>query len=134
MSFSREFYEHDKFVKSLNAIFMVLILKKAGAEDLGDFRPISLLGSLYKWLAKVLANRLKNVVGKVVSKAQGAFVEGRQILDAVLIANEAIDSVLKNNENGILCKLDIKKAYDNVDWFFLLRVMHKMGFREKWIG
>ena len=115
MSFFREFYEHDKFVKILNATFMVLIPKKAGAEDLGDFRPISLLGSLYKWLAKVLANRLKRVVGKVVSKAQGAFVEGRQILDAVLIANEAIDSVLKNNENGSLCKLDIEKAYDNVD-------------------
>ncbi|RVX07825.1 Retrovirus-related Pol polyprotein from type-1 retrotransposable element R2 [Vitis vinifera] len=102
MSFSREFYEHDKFVKSLNATFMVLIPKKAGAEDLGDFRPISLLGSLYKWLAKVLANRLKRVVGKVVSKAQGAFVE--------------------------------EKAYDNVDWSFLLTVMQKMGFGEKWIG
>ena len=111
MSFFREFYEHGKFVKSLNAIFLVLIPKKVGAKDLRDFRPISLLESLYKWLAKVLANRLK----KVVSKAQGAFVEGRQILDAVLIANEAIDSVLKNNENGILCKLEIEKAYDYVD-------------------
>ena len=111
MSFFREFYEHGKFVKSLNANFLVLIPKKVGAKDLRDFRPISLLESLYKWLAKVLANRLK----KVVSKAQGAFVEGRQILDAVLIANEAIDSVLKNNENGILCKLEIEKAYDYVD-------------------
>ena len=105
-----------------------------GAEDLRDFRLISLVGSLYKWLIKVLANRLKKVVGKVVSKAQGAFVEGRQILDVVLIANETIDSVLKNNENGILCKLDIEKAYDNVDWSFLLTVMQKMGFGEKWIG
>ena len=131
MSFFREFYEHGKFVKSLNTTFLVLIPKKAGTEDLRDFRPISLLGSLYKWLAKVLANRLKKVVGKVVSKAQGAFVEGKQILDAVLIANEAIDSVLKNNENGILCKLDIEKAYDNVDWSFLLTVMQKMGFGEK---
>ena len=94
-----------------------------GVEDLRDFRPISLVGSLYKWLAKVLANKLKKVVGQVVSKAQGAFVEGRQILDAVLIANEAIDSVLKNNENGIMCKLNIEKAYDNVDWSFLLTVM-----------
>ncbi|RVW42753.1 hypothetical protein CK203_079930 [Vitis vinifera] len=64
----------------------------------------------------------------------GAFVEGRQILDAVLIANEAIDSVLKNNENEIMCKLDIEKAYDNVDWSFLLTVMQKMGFGEKWVG
>ena len=113
---------------------MVLIPKKARAEDLRDFRPINLVGSLYKWLAKVLANRLKKVVGKVVSKAQGAFVKRRQILDAVLIANEAIDSVLKNNENGILCKLDIEKTYDNVDWSFLLTTMQKMGFGEKWIG
>ena len=59
MSFLREFYEYGKFVKSPNANFLVLIPKKAGAEDLRDFRPISLLGSLYKWLAKVLANRLK---------------------------------------------------------------------------
>ena len=126
MSFFREFYENSKFVKGLNATFMVLIPKKAGAEVLGDFRPIS----LYKWLAKVLANRLKKVVVKVVSKAQGAFVEG---IDAVLIANEAIDSALKNNENDILCKLDIEKAYDNVGWSFILTVMHKMGFGEKWI-
>ena len=74
-------------------------------------------------MAKVLANKLKKVIGKVVSKAQGAFVEGRQILNAVLIANETIYSVLKNNENGIMCKLDIEKAYDNVDWSFLLTVM-----------
>ncbi|KAL6338492.1 hypothetical protein AAG906_020588 [Vitis piasezkii] len=110
-----EFYENGKFVKNLNATFIVLIPKKLGAEDLGDFRPISLVGSLYKWLTKVLANRLKKLVGKVVSKAQGDFVESRQILDAVLIANDAIDSVLKNNENDIFCKLDIEKAYDNVD-------------------
>ena len=48
MSFFREFYEHGKFVKSLNAIILVLIPKKAGIEDLRDFRLISLLRSLYK--------------------------------------------------------------------------------------
>ncbi|RVW42045.1 Transposon TX1 uncharacterized 149 kDa protein [Vitis vinifera] len=133
MSFFKEFYENGKFVKSLNTTFLVLIPKKVGAEALGDYRPISLVGSLYKWLTKVLANRLKKVVGKVVSKAQGAFVEGRQILDVVLIANEAIDSTLKNNESGILCKLDIEKAYDKVDWNFILSIMEKMGFGERWI-
>ena len=51
----------------------------------------------------------------MVFKAQGAFVEEREILDAVLIANEAIDWILKNNELGILCKLEIEKAYDYVD-------------------
>ncbi|RVW60739.1 Peroxisome biogenesis protein 5 [Vitis vinifera] len=72
----------------------------------GTLAPMEQSDSLY--YADVLANRLR----KVVSKAQGAFVEGRQILDAVLIVNEAIDSLLKNNEY----------------------VMQKMGFGEKWVG
>ena len=81
----------------------------------------------------MLANRLKLVVGKVVFKAQNAFVEGKQILDAVLVANEVIDSILKSNEGAVMCKLDIEKAYDHVDWSFLLSVMGMMGFEEKWL-
>ena len=53
-------------------------------------------------------------------------------MDAVLIANEAIDSILKSNRGAILCKLDIEKAYDDVDWSFLLAVLEKMGFGEGW--
>ena len=62
--------------------FLVLVPKKGGAEYLKDFRPISLVESLYKLLAKVLANRIKKVMGKVISEPQTAFVEDRQILDA----------------------------------------------------
>ncbi|RVW98564.1 hypothetical protein CK203_032228 [Vitis vinifera] len=64
--------------------------------------------------------------------SQNAFVEGWQIMDIVLITNEAIDSILKSNRGAILCKLDIEKAYDYVDWSFLLAVLEKMGFGEKW--
>ncbi|RVX18473.1 putative ribonuclease H protein [Vitis vinifera] len=133
MGFFREFHERGRFVKSLNATFLVLVPKKGGAEDLKDFRPISLVGSLYKLLAKVLANRLKKVMGKVISEPQNAFVEGRQILDAVLIANEAVDSRLKSNQGGVMCKLDIEKAFDHVGWKFLLTVLKQMGFGQRWI-
>ncbi|RVW21251.1 putative ribonuclease H protein [Vitis vinifera] len=109
MEMFKEFHEHNSFVKSLNNTFLVLIPKKSGAENLGDFRPISLVGGLYKLLAKVLANRLKKVIGKVVSYTQNAFVMGRQILDASLIANEVIDSWQKKKEKGLVCKLDIEK-------------------------
>ena len=69
MEMFREFHANETFIRSLNATFLVLIPKKGDAEDLKDFRPISLLGSLYNILAKVLANRLKNMVGKVVFEA-----------------------------------------------------------------
>ncbi|RVW51825.1 hypothetical protein CK203_085712 [Vitis vinifera] len=59
----QEFHKYDNFVKSSNATFLVLIPKKGGVEDLRDFKPISLVSGLYKWLTKVLTNRLKNVGG-----------------------------------------------------------------------
>ena len=58
-------------------------------------------------------------------------MEERQILDALLIANEAIDLRLRSNRVGVLCKLDIEKAYDHVSWNFLLEVLRKNGFWTK---
>ena len=83
--------------------------------DLKDFRLISLVGGLYKLLAKVLTNRLKMVVGEMVSENQHPFIQCRQILDAVLIVSEVVDSRLKSNIPGFLLKMDIEKAYDHVD-------------------
>ena len=70
---------------------------------------------MHKLIAKVLVNRLKKVMHGLVNTAQNAFVEGKQILDASLIANEVIDSILRKKERGLLYKLDIEKAYDQID-------------------
>ncbi|RVW41391.1 hypothetical protein CK203_095197 [Vitis vinifera] len=93
MKMFKELHDQSSFLKSLNTTFLILIPKKGGAEDLGDFRPISLLGGLYKLMDKVLANRLKKVIGKVVSPDQNAFVMGRQILDASLMAIEVMQKM-----------------------------------------
>ena len=68
----KDFFDTCKFVKSLNSTCMVTIPKKEGVEDIKDFRPISLVGSLYKLIAKVIANRLKKVMSRLVNKAQNA--------------------------------------------------------------
>ncbi|XP_057798040.1 uncharacterized protein LOC131014167 [Salvia miltiorrhiza] len=86
----KEFHENGKIPKGGNASFIVLIPKKEGAGSLEDFRPISLITSLFKIVAKILAERLKRVMGSIISDNQSAFVKGRFILDGVVILNEAI--------------------------------------------
>ena len=78
-----------------------------------DFRPISVVGGLFKLLTQVLANKLEEVMGEVVSDFQCAFIKGRQILDAVPIASEVIDSKLKSNTLRLILKMDIEMTYDH---------------------
>ena len=90
-----------------------------------------MVGSLYKLIAKVLAIRLKRVMHCLINEAQNAFVEGRQIMDASLLVNEVIDTMLKRKERGVLCKLDIEKAYDKINWDCIIKILIKMGFGAK---
>ena len=102
------------------------------AVEVKDFRPISLVGGIYKIISKVLANRLRRVAHGLISDSQYAFVKGRQIFDSVLIASECIDSRLKSGVPGVLCKLDVEKVYDHVSWDFLMYMLQRCGFSEKW--
>ena len=106
-----------------------MVSKKRGAKDLKDLRPISLAGGLYKLLAKVITNLKWRWVPW--SQIFNMLLGGGWILNVVLIANEVIDSKLKDNLRGILCKLDIEKAYNHINWSFVLALMEKMRFGSK---
>lgn len=108
------FYENECFEKSFNASFITLIPKKKVAEDIKDFRPISLIGGVYKIIAKVLSLRLRRVVGGVVSESQHAFVGDRQILDASLIANEVVDARLRSGEPGLCANSILRRPMNTL--------------------
>lgn len=90
----------------------------------------------YKIFAKVLANCLSRVLPIVMSANQCAFVLGRVITDYILIRQE-IFHYLKNRRSGrvhsVAIKLDMRKAYDRVEWIFLQRIMLRMGFHPTWV-
>ena len=88
-----EFHQRGKLNRETNATFLCLIPKVPNPIiDLKDFRPISLVGCIYKLLSKILANKLQKVLPHIIGLNQGAFVLNRQILDGILIVNELIDS------------------------------------------
>lgn len=130
----KEFHSHGRIPRGGNASFIALIPKVENPLDLGDFRPISLIGCLYKIMAKVLVKRLKRVMKFIIHESQMVFIGGRNIVVGVVIANEVVDEAKKKNKPILIFKADFEKAYDSVRWSFLYEVMERMGFCDKWIG
>ena len=132
MRFIVEFHRNGRLTRGINNTFIALIPKVFSPQRLNDFRPISLVGSMYKILSKVLANRLRSIMGSVISDSQSAFIKGQQILDGILVANEVVDEALKCNKELLLFKVDFEEMYDSIDWGYLDEVMKMMGFPTLW--
>ncbi|KAK1621216.1 hypothetical protein QYE76_026733 [Lolium multiflorum] len=130
------FFATGNMPEGVNDMAIVLIPKNDQPETLKDFRPISLCTVIYKIIAKCMVNRMRPILGDIVSINQSAFVPGRLITDNALVAFECIHFIEHNtNTNKDFCayKLDLSKAYDRVDWDFLKKVMQRMGFSHRWV-
>lgn len=115
MKMMQDFHANGKPVKGFNPSFICLVPKKNDPKRIEDFRPISLIGSAYKIIAKTLAVRLSKVVDSLVAENQTAFIKGRQIMDGILILNEAIDEAKRKKMWRLFFKVDFEKAFDSID-------------------
>jgi hypothetical protein len=115
MAFLLEFHANSVLPKAVTASFLTLVSKKDHPLNLFDYRPICLIGSLYKILSKILANRIKRVMSKLISKCQSAFLPQRQILDGVVVLNEVMDLAKRRKNDCLLFKVDFERAYDSVN-------------------
>jgi len=127
------FHETGSIPKECNASFIGLVPKIKNPSKLEQYRPISLVGAIYKVISKVLAGRIKKVLSFVVDESQSAFLKGIGILDSVLMANEAIEDLRRCGRSELCLKVDFEKAYDSVRWEFLYDMLYKLGFHSKWV-
>ncbi|KAL4282916.1 hypothetical protein GQ457_16G008630 [Hibiscus cannabinus] len=132
LDFFCKFYKGEVLDFSFNHSFIVVIPKNHNPNTIEDFRPISLVSSVYKLLSKVLVIRLGSVLEGIIGDQQFAFCPGKQILDCSLIANEVIDFTRRKVLEGVIFKADFRKAYDTIDWGFLLVIVKKLGFGSVW--
>lgn len=113
-----EVLNEGKDISPLNKTFISLIPKVHQPKKMEEYRPISLCSVIYKLIAKTLANRLKKVLGSIISQTQAAFVPGRLITDNVVVGFECIHAInsKRKGKSGITAlKLDMSKAYDRVE-------------------
>jgi len=116
----------------LNSAYITLIPKKEDASHVRDFRPISLVHSFDKLIAKILANRLAGRLDQLVYPNQSAFIKGRFIQHNFMLVQQTARHLHQQKQARLLLKLDITKAFDSVSWPFLLEVLRNLGFGQIW--
>jgi hypothetical protein len=130
------FFSTNHLLKEQNHTFIALVPKQLGPSSVSHFRPISLCNIIYKIISKILANRFKGLLYHFISPYQSAFVPSRSIQDNSILAHELLHTIKsKRGRGGLMAvKIDMEKAFNRMEWSFLLAILHKLGFSDIWIN
>ncbi|KAK9941648.1 hypothetical protein M0R45_007349 [Rubus argutus] len=125
----QSFFQSGFISPHFNSNLLILLPKKEVTDGLADYRPIALANFTFKIITKILADRLSYVAARIISPNQSAFLKGRSIIDPIILTSECMNLLDRSCRGGnIAIKLDISKAFDTLDWDFLLRVLRSFGF------
>jgi len=126
-----QFFSNGWIPPNYNANIIVLIPKVDIAERVEQFRHIALANFKFKLITNILADRLAAIMPFIISEEQRGFIKGRHIKDCILLTSVAANLLHKKSFGGNLAmKIDISKAFDTLDWNFLLKVLHQFGFDQ----
>ena len=124
-----EFFSSGVILQQWNATILSLIPKKISASRISEFRPISCCNMVYKMISKLLANRLKETLPDIICNTQSAFIPGRLLVENVLMATELVQgNNWKNISKRCMLKVDLKKAFDSLNWNFIIMVLQTLNF------
>ncbi|KAJ9544003.1 hypothetical protein OSB04_023710 [Centaurea solstitialis] len=131
------FFYTGRILKEINHTLLCFIPKIPNATRVADFRPISCCSVLYKVISKVIAERMKPYLAQLVGPTQSAFIPGRRIADNIMMAHELVVGYQRQQgQPRCAFKIDLRKAYDTVDWRYLACILSGLGFHTvfcKWI-
>lgn len=131
------FYNKGFILREWNSIALTLVPKIPNPFMAKDFRPIACCNVVYEVITKVLANRIQQALPLVISQTQSAFIKGSTIVDNLLLMHELIMNFHRDvGPPRCAFKIDLMKAFDSVDWDFLLDTMEDMGFLDifvRWV-
>lgn len=130
----QDFHGNRLDLRVLNQANVVFIPKKVMLQEVSDFRPISIINIVPKLISKILATRLPLKMPELISPFQTAFIRGRQISENFNATRELLQHIDSIKRSAILAKFDFAKAFDSLEWPFLLRVLEARGFSTTWIS
>lgn len=134
MEIMQAFHANSIDLSLINKANVVFIPKKDSLEFVTDFRPISIVNIVPKLISKILASRLACKMPELISPYQTACIKGRQISENFNATRELLHHITDTGSPAVLLKVDFAKAFDSIEWPFLLQVLATRGFSQVWIG
>lgn len=130
--FVKDCFLNPFLIHDVNKTLLTLVPKCVDPSRVSQFRPIALCNVVYKVVTKIVAQRMRTIMPYVVSANQSSFIPGRSTIDNILVLQETIHSFkqLKGKKGFMIMKLDLEKAYDRLEWRFVMETLDCLGMPD----